>query len=245
MGRRTVLLIVAALIAALGTSMVFFYVRGADSRAEATQQPVQVLKATARIEPGETMADAQSAGKVQMGTVPRKQVLTGAVNTAAGMEDQVALSTIYPNEQIVTAKFGAAGDQQTLTIPDGNIAISVNLSDTGRVAGFVSPGANVAVFASGTVDNATSGGDFTRLLLPRVPVIAVGATTVIRKTTTDAAGAQTTEQLPKTLFTLSLTQDQAERVMFASTHGELSFGLLNDTSKVTPAPGVTAKNLFE
>jgi pilus assembly protein CpaB len=244
MGRRTVLLIVAALIAALGTSMVFFYVRGADSRAEATQLPVQVLKATARIEPGETMADAQSAGKVQMGTVPRKQVLAGAVNTAAGMEDQVALSTIYPNEQIVTAKFGSAGDQQTLTIPDGNIAISVNLSDTGRVAGFVSPGAHVAIFASGTVQNSKSG-DFIRVLLPRVPVIAVGATTVIRKTTTDAAGAQTTEQLPKTLFTLSVTQDQAERVIFASTHGELSFGLLNDKSKVTPAPGVTAKNLFK
>jgi pilus assembly protein CpaB len=244
MGRRTVLLIVAALIAALGTSMVFFYVRGADSRAEATQLPVQVLKAVSRIEPGETMADAQSKGKVQMGTVPRKQVLAGAVNTAAGMEDQVALSTIYPNEQIVTAKFGSAGDQQTLTIPDGNIAISVNLSDTGRVAGFVSPGANVAVFANGTVEDVKNG-DFTRLLLPKVPVIAVGATTTISKTTTDAAGAQTTEQLPKTLFTLSVNQDQAERVMFASTHGELSFGLLNDTSKVTPAPGVTSKNLFK
>ncbi len=37
MGRRTVLLIVAALIAALGTGMVFLYVRGADNRAEASQ----------------------------------------------------------------------------------------------------------------------------------------------------------------------------------------------------------------
>ena len=35
MGRRTVLLIVAALIAALGTALVFLYVEGADNRAEA------------------------------------------------------------------------------------------------------------------------------------------------------------------------------------------------------------------
>ncbi len=35
MGRRTILLIVAALIAALGSAMVFLYVRGADNRAEA------------------------------------------------------------------------------------------------------------------------------------------------------------------------------------------------------------------
>ena len=156
MGRRTVLLIVAALIAALGTGMVFLYVRGADSRAEASQQPVQVLKAVAQIEPGETLAGAQAAGKLVLGTVPRKQVLTGAVNSVGALGDKVSLTTIYPNEQIVSAKFGDSGEQQTLTIPDGNIAISVNLSDTGRVAGFVSPGANVAIFSSSNGDQGTA-----------------------------------------------------------------------------------------
>jgi pilus assembly protein CpaB len=241
MGRRTVLLIVAALIAALGTGMVFLYVRGADNRAEAGQAPVQVLKAVAQIEPGETMAAAQAAGKIQLGKVPRAQVLVGAVNSVTGLENSVALSTIYPNEQIVTAKFGSAGDQDTLNIPDGNIAISVNLTDTGRVAGFVNPGASVAVFVNTTSDGA---GATTRLLLPKVQVIAVGATTVVNTTTTDPAGAQTTEQLPKTLFTLSVPQGDAERIMYAVSHGELTFGLLNDKSQVKAGPGVTAKNLF-
>ena len=159
-----------------------------------------------------------------------------------GLENSVALSTIYPNEQIVTAKFGAAGDQDTLAIPDGNIAISVNLTDTGRVAGFVNPGASVAVFVNTTDDSGA--GATTRLLLPKVQVIAVGATTVVNTTTTDPAGAQTTEQLPKTLFTLSVPQTDAERIMYAVSHGELSFGLLNDKSKVKTGPGVTAKNLF-
>ena len=109
MGRRTVLLIVAALIAALGTGMVFLYVGARTAAREANQQPVQVLKAVAQINPGETMADAQAAGKVQLGTVPRAQQLAGAVNTTAGLADQVALSTIYPNEQIIRGKFGAAG----------------------------------------------------------------------------------------------------------------------------------------
>ena len=52
------------------------------------------------------MAAAQAAGKIQVGTVPRAQVLAGAVNSASGLENKVALSTIYPNEQIITAKFG-------------------------------------------------------------------------------------------------------------------------------------------
>jgi pilus assembly protein CpaB len=238
MGRRTVLLIVAALIAALGTGMVFLYVRGADSRAEAAQTPVQVLKAVAQINPGETMAAAQAAGKVQVGTVPRSQVLAGAVNSTTGLDNLVALSTIFPNEQIITGKFGAAGDQSSLTIPDGDIAISITLSDTGRVAGFVNPGANVAIFLSGGKD------DSSRLLLPKVQVIAVGATTVVNSTTTDPTGAQTTEPLPKTLFTLAVNQDDAERIMYAAKHGELSFALLNDKSKVSAGPGVSDNNLF-
>ncbi len=235
-------MIVAALIAALGTGMVFLYVRGADNRAEAGQAPVQVLKAVAQIEPGETMAAAQAAGKIQLGKVPRAQVLVGAVNSVTGLENSVALSTIYPNEQIVTAKFGAPGDQDALNIPDGNIAISVNLSDTGRVAGFVNPGASVAIFTNTTPED--GGEAATRLLLPKVQVIAVGATTVVNTTTTDPAGAQTTEQLPKTLFTLSVPQGDAERIMYAVGHGDLTFGLLNDKSKVKSGPGVTAKNLF-
>ena len=240
MGRRTVLLIVAALIAALGATMVFLYVRSADSRAEANQQPVQVLKAVAQINPGETLAAAQAAGKVQLGTVPRSQVLAGAVNSTSGLEDKVSLSTIYPNEQIITGKFGSPGDQSTLQIPDGDIAISVSLSDTGRVAGFVSPGAKVAIFVNGT-DKA---GESTRLLLSPVEVIAVGATTIVPTQTTDATGTQTTEQLPKTLFTLAVNQDEAQRIMYAASHGTLTFGLLNDKSQVKPGPGISASNLF-
>jgi len=231
-------LIVAALIAALGTGMVFLYVRGADNRAEANQQPVQVLKAVAQINPGETMAAAQSAGKIQVGTVPRAQVLSGAVNSVSGLENKVALSTIYPNEQIITAKFGSSGEQSNLTIPDGDVAISVSLSDTGRVAGFVNPGANVAIFTADPKNQAT------RLLLPTVQVIAVGTTTVVSTTSTDPSGAQTTEQLPKTLFTLAVNQDDAERIIYASKKSDLTFALLNDKSKVKSGPGVSDSNLF-
>jgi pilus assembly protein CpaB len=245
MGRRTVLLIVAALIAMLGTGMVLIYVRNADNRAEANQQPMQVLKAVQQIDPGETLADAQSSGKIQLGTVPRSQLLTGAINSTSGMDKEVALSTIFPNEQIVTGKFGSAGDQQNLTVPDGDIAISVNLSDTGRVAGFVSPGGAVAIF----VNTIPKGGDGvvngTRLLLPKVKVVAVGDTTVVKRTTTDSEGAQTTEQLPKTLFTLAVNQRQAEKIMLADAQGDLNFALLNDKSKVNPGPGATSSNLFK
>jgi pilus assembly protein CpaB len=247
MGRRTILLIVAALIAALGSAMVFLYVQSADNRATEAQAPVEVLKAVAQINPGETLDQAQAAGKLELGSVPRAQVLPGAVNSIEGLGTQVALSTVFPNEQIITGKFGSPGDQEVLSLPEGSIAISVTLSDTGRVAGFVVPGDEVAIFLNGDIGGGTPGevGEpGVRLLLPRVQVVAVGTTTVVSTTTTNPEGAQTTEQLPRTLFTLAVSQQEAEKIMLAAATGELAFGYLNDESEVRPGPGTTNANLF-
>ena len=242
MGRRTILLLVAALIAMVGAGMVFLYVQGADNRAKEEQEPVSVLKAVAQIEPGESLAEASAAGKIELLDVPLEQKLDGAMATIGDSGSLVALTRVYPNEQITASKFGSPGEQQTLTMPPGNFAISVNLTDTGRVAGFVSPGSRVAIFLNGPID--ASGVEGTRLVLPEVQVIAVAQTTLTTATSTDEEGGQTTESLPQTLFTLAVDQKQAEKILFASTQGELSFGLLDDKSKVKPGPGVTLRNLF-
>ena len=242
MGRRTILLVGAALVAVLGAGMVFLYVKGADDRAKAEQAPVAVLKAVAAIEPGETLADASAAGKIELEDVPAEQKLDGSMSSLGDSGSLAALTRVYPNEQITAAKFGSPGEQDALSLPPGTFAISVNLTDTGRVAGFVEPGANVAMFLNGPIG--PGGQDGTRLLLPKVQVVAVGQTTVQTSTTTDAAGAQTTESLPRTLVTLAVDQKDAEKVLYASTHGEVSFGLLNEKSKVKPTAGTTQTNLF-
>ena len=59
MARRSVLLIVAVLIAALGTAMILLYVQGIDDRAAEGQELVEVLTATAVIETGETVTAAE------------------------------------------------------------------------------------------------------------------------------------------------------------------------------------------
>lgn len=249
MGRRTILLVVAAVVAALGTSLVYLYVQGVDARADEKYDAVQVLKAVEIINPGETMQQAQSAGKVAMGTVSRSQVLDGATTSTADLANKVALTTVYPNEQIVSAKFGEPGEAEVLNIPDGKMAISVNLSDPSRVAGFLTPGAEVAIFVSATPeatgDEAKAPKKFTRLLLPRVQVIGVGTTTVVPTTTTDPAGAQTTEELPRTLLTVAVDQREAERILYAAGNGEVAFGLLTDKSSVKAGPGVTFSDIFK
>ena len=59
MARRSVLLIAAVLIAAVGTAMILLYVKGIDDRATRGQELVEVLTATETIEAGETVAAAQ------------------------------------------------------------------------------------------------------------------------------------------------------------------------------------------
>lgn len=246
MDRRRILLVAAAVVAALGAVLVFVYVRGADDRAAEKYDTVDVLRATQIINRGETIEEALANGKIALQPVVSDQVLPSAQTTTDTLTGTVALVPIYPGEQIITEKFGAAAEASAtsdLEIPEKQLAISVNLTDPARVAGFVNPGSDVAVFLNGT--DVTTGQPFTRLLLERVTVLGVGSTTPISTTTTDETGASTTEQLPRTLLTLALSQKEAQRVLFAQGNGELAFALLTDDSEVKVGPGVTPENLFK
>lgn len=243
MDRRRILLVVAVLVAALGSGLVFLFAKGADTRAEEKFDTVEVLRATAVIAPGEKFEDAQAAGKLALQAVSQDSLLDGYQTTADSLAGTVSLGTVYPGEQIISAKFGvSASVQSSLQVPDDLMSATINLTDPARVAGFVNPGSSVAVFFTGT--DPQTGQSFTRMLFDRVTVVAVGSTTPVSTTTTDPTGAQTTEQLPRTLITLALNQQQVEKVTFAASSGELSFALLTDESKVAPGPGASAENLF-
>lgn len=245
MDRRRILLIAAVIVALLGTALVFLYVRGADNRAEERFDAVNVLKAVAPIEPGESIDDAAEGGKLALQPVSQSDLLPNHQTTINELSGLVATTRIYPGEQIISDKFGGQVDAPTsvLQIPKGMIAVSISLSDTGRVAGFVNPGSEVAMFLNGTDPNTGQG--YSRLLLPKVLVLGVGSTTTTTTTTTTADGAQVQEQLPRTLMTLALTQKDAQKVMFAQGNGELVFAMLTGSTTVQPnLPPANAGNLF-
>ena len=242
MGRRRLLILGAALVAVLGVALVLVYAHGADERAEARFGGVKVLVAAERLAPGETVAAAEAAGKIRTATVARGDVLEGAVSTMDGLGKQVVLVPVYPGEQLIAAKLGAAGDAQaTLPIPPGKMAVSVNLTDAARVSGFLQPGSEVAVFLNGTARDTQQ--PFTRLLLPRVTVLGVGSTAPVSQAE-DENGEATPEELAPTLLTIAVGQRDAQKVLYASSNGELAFALLNGDSDIAPGPGVTSENLF-
>ncbi|MFL6003885.1 MAG: Flp pilus assembly protein CpaB [Nocardioides sp.] len=246
MNRRTILLLAAALVAALGTALVFLYVKGADNRAEERFDTVEVLRAVSTIEKGESIDDAAASGKLALQPVARADLLPNYQTSTEDLDGLAATTTIYPGEQIVSDKFGQAAEalaaKSALDVPKDDIAISVNLTDPGRVAGFLNPGSEVAVFFTGTPQTGTS---FSRLLLPKVTVLGVGSTTTTTKTTTTPEGAQTTAEIPQTLLTLSVSKEEAEKVTFAAANGEVVLGLRTPDSNVKSGKGITFDNVFE
>lgn len=245
MDRRRLLLVVAAVVAALGVALVFVYARGAESRAAEKYDTVQVLTAAQKIEPGESLDDALESGKVQLTEVVKAQLLEGADSDSEPLRGKVALTTIYPGEQLVPVKFGAVEDVEAaavLPIPKGKVAISVLVSDDGRVGRFIKTGAEVAVIATILSEGSTAG--FTRTLLPRVTVLADGLKTFVPDGSASSEVEGEDQEIQR-LVTLALSQKEAEKVRFAEKAGELSIALLNDASQVKVGPQVDLDNLFD
>jgi len=251
MNRRSVLLLLATVVALIGASLVFLYVRGADSRAQSKYDTVKVLRAVQQIDAGETIDAAAESGKLQLQPVPVADKLPGALNSIDSLKGSVATTTIYPGEQIIADKFGSQVQSSALAIPKGMQAISVELSDPYRVAGFVTPGSEVAIYHLPVPGDGETAGppDKVRILLDRVLVLGVGSSsTTTKKTTVSDDGAETTAEIPQTVLTIAVTQEQAEKVLFAEDevvdHGEVAFALLTDDSKVRPGPGTGWNNLY-
>lgn len=287
MGRRTILLLAALVVAALGASAVFLYVQGVNERALAGQEPTQVLVATEQVPAGMTGAAAERAGAFELQTVAAASVARTALSDTSEIRDLVALSPIFPGEQVLSAKFGRGGATAALPLPKGKLAVSVQLSDPARVAGFVGPGTQVAVFltspvspadaaadakpsgpavppptaaatgpgstaapaqAAGTAETTTAGSEeeafTTATLLPRATTVAAGQSTLVTQTTTTADGAQTTEEIPRAILTLALTENEAQKVVWGQRNGELYFTLLTKNSRTQKGTYVDAENLF-
>lgn len=252
MSRRLGLLAVALMVAMLGTFAVFSYVSKVEADTLAGAEPVDVLVATERLTAG-TSGEAAAKGQlVQLVSMPRKAVPEGALTSLEPVGAQSLVSDVFAGEVLLRAKFAdQTARTGNLVIPKDQIAVSVELGDPQRVAGFVVPGSEIAVFAtvdgtpadaSSTSDASTTEADksYTRLLLPRTSVIAVGPATLRPA----AEGTEDEEPVAKAVLTLAVTQADAERLVHASQTGELYLGLLSSTSKTGPGTGVTTTNLF-
>lgn len=254
MAGRVLLLIAAFLVAGLGALLVYLYAQQADERALAEYDPVQVVMVQGAVPAGTAVDAAIEQGLLAVEEVPGAGVPDRAAAALADVTGKVVLSDLVTGEPLVLDRVGDPDQQERISVPAGQLALSFAFADPNRVAGFVAPGSKVAVLltyggpgAPAATDDDQTGAappadGVTRVLLDQVSVLAVGATSA-----SEVPGQDDGEAAPvsQTVLTLALTQGQAESMVHAQSIGALYLGLRGDDAALAPGEGSTSQNLFE
>ncbi|GAB7041288.1 MULTISPECIES: Flp pilus assembly protein CpaB [Catenuloplanes] len=250
MSRRILAVFLAIVLAVLGTAAVLYYVNRADDRAVDDVSAVEVLVAQQRIATGTTgtvIRDRQLAVTTRM---PASSLPEGAVTSITPeLEKQLVTSTLLPGQLLLRSMFANATETSSgLAIPSDKVAVSFEASMAQQVAGYVRPGAHVALFASYTATANGSkaiGGEGVRgtaVLLPRIEVIAIGEYGTGETTITPQDGAPDAE--PTTLVTVAASTVEAAKIITAANAGAIYLALLTDESDVQAGVGVDDNNVF-
>ncbi len=145
MGRRTLLLIASILVAAVGTALIGLYVRGADDRARQNVESTNALVALTEIPANSTPGGTEygTASRVR-GELPR-DVVTDA-DQIKGMK---AVTTILPGQVLQQQMFSTEGNTtEANVVSKGYVGVAFDLGDPERVAGLLTPGSWVYVYAT-------------------------------------------------------------------------------------------------
>jgi pilus assembly protein CpaB len=241
MRRRLLAALAAVLLLFVGTVVLLAYVRGADARALAGVQTVEVLVADQLIPEG-TAADELTA-LVRTETLPRKAAVEGRVTDLDALSGLVATVDVQPGEQLLASRFGeedAAGAEGTVPVPAGLQEVSVLLEPQRAVGGRLAAGDTAGVvisLAEGTTHAVLHEVLVTEVKGAPAPVQEGGAAG-----TETAAAAVPSQAL---MITFAVTAAQAEAVVFGMEHGTVWLTLENEDADTGGTSVVDGDTIYE
>jgi pilus assembly protein CpaB len=259
MKRRLLIIALALILAAVGTTGVLSYVRGANARAIAGMKAVSVLVAQKKISSGTAAGSALHSGLLASQTLPASSVPANALSAITPDMSSLVLSADLQPGQLLLRPMLVAAAQTTsgLAIPPGMMALTLAFCLPEDVAGAVQSGSEVAVFDTvgfntgspitgapgcGGAHAQTGGTIKTRVVLQRVQVLSVGVappggTSSTATTSTASGSSSTTSSQTGTLVTLAVTQSQAEQLIQMTETGLPYLALLTTGSHTTADAG--------
>jgi len=243
MTRRILGVLLAIILAVIGTGAVLLYVYSAKNSVAEGQTAVKVLVAKQRIPAGTSGESIRDKSLVEEIVMPAATVPADSLNSIATELDKLVLThDVQPRQLVLKGMFGAATRLSGgIAVPEKMLALSVKTAVEEEVGGFVRPGSQVAVF----VTFATAGKETTKLLLPRVETLAVGAYGQDGETSSQQDSDDTKPAGTVTLLvTVAVSQADAEKLVHAVRYGKIYMALLTDTSEVRPGAGVDHSTLM-
>ena len=240
MRRRLLAALAALVLAALGTGVLLAYVRGADARALAGVQTVDVLVVDRPVPegtPGEELAEL-----VRTERLPARAAVPGAVTDLDELAGRVATVDLQPGEQLLAARFAAPEDLSvpgTVAPPEGAAEVSLLLEPQRAVGGRLAAGDTVGVHVSldGQTDVVLS-----RVLVTQVQGAPVAVAGGEGTDTASSGGAAPSASL---MVTLGLRPEAAEAVVFGMEHGTVWLSLEPEGVDLGGTEVVTPGNVYE
>jgi pilus assembly protein CpaB len=226
MQRKVIGVVAAVLLAAVGTVALVGFVRGAEARALAGQETVDVLVVKDAV--GRNTPAAELSSMVATERVPAKVRGADALDSIEDLEaldGKVTSADLVVGEQLVAARFVTPvqlAEQRSVDVPEGRQEVTISLEPQRAVGGALRPGELVGVLASFEWEDVPK--HTTKLNHQQVLVTNVQA---------DQSGAPTggSDEEPEEglavaptgnlLVTLAVDVEQAERIVFAAEHGTL------------------------
>ncbi|NIK59095.1 Flp pilus assembly protein CpaB [Kribbella shirazensis] len=254
MKRRVATIVLAVVLAALGTGAVLVYVNRADARAVAGQQAVTVLVAGKAIPSGTTARDAKAVLRKE--TMPASSVPSDAVAEITPAQEALVTSSDLSPGQLLRTSVLVTAAQATggLAIPDGKVAVTITLCTPEAVAGNVREGSDVAVFGTlvaGSNDASAQpncsgqhklqigkGIGNTRVVIPKVRVLSIGpaarddAEESVKSTGIGQQNASSRND--PILVTFAVNQDDAERLILLTQTGLPYLALHGPSAQIKP-----------
>lgn len=218
-------MLTALLLAVLLAGGVTYFMFNRLRRSVQHPQTTQIVAAAKDL----PMGVALTAADVSLIDWPASVPLPGSF---AKVEQVVGRPLIYPlgaKEPVLERDLAVSGSGLGLSvkIPDGMRATSVKSNEIVGVAGFLYPGSHVDVLGTFTLPG--NPGPVTQTILQNVEVLTAG-----QKIEPDPQGKPQTVSV----VTLLLNSEDSQKLLLASTHGEIQFVLRGgaDQGKVKPEP---------
>jgi Flp pilus assembly protein CpaB len=235
MKSRLLTLMLALVVGATATVLVYMYVQRVETRSNEGLKTREVLVAARSFPAGTTGADILAAQGVELNEVPIKYASPGALST----QEQLAApgltlaNDLTAGEQLTSARFQESASQAFLTqFPEGTEALSLPLDYVRGVSGHIQPGDQVNAYVTGDrakfkfkvnvqtdADGAPTGvsiggkSQSTFLMLAEIPVIEVLA-------------SSPTQEVAAPTMTLAVSEKEAASLISAQETAKLWFTLV-------------------
>jgi pilus assembly protein CpaB len=232
--RRTVIVVVAIIVAAVAAFSTYAWLNGVQDRAYKDAKLVRVFKVTKDIEKGTAGEQALQSESIKSDKGPQEFRPATALTDINVIRGKVALTKLAAGQIVVDGMFVDPRTAQVTAaqrIPAGQVAVTVSVDEVKGVAGLLVPGDRVDIMVAN--------GPNLQMLFQNVNILFIGNTAAPQAGETQAVAPALSN-----LITFAVPPLAAEKIAQAAVGTGLYLVLVPPDNQPTPVPPVNPANLF-